>query len=156
MTTIERDMSAQVFTCAPSARLPDVARIMWDKDCGFVPVVKPATGELVGVITDRDICMAAYTKGRPIALIAAEDVMTRQVHSCRPDDELAAVHDLMREHQVRRLPVVDGKRRPVGVLSVNDLAVHALEQDERPALMEVGRTVGEVSRHRLPVSIFPS
>ena len=193
MTTTKKCMSDRLFTCEPETSLQEVARTMWDKDCGFVPVVSHDTNELVGVVTDRDICMAAWTKGRTLdKFYAVEDlseakdiaeevrddqreqklatkqqvtldnlfdqisagaIMSRGVHACSEDDDLKAVHELMREHQVRRLPVVDAKRRPVGVVSMNDLAEQALDKQERPALAEIGRTLGEVSRHRLPALV---
>ena len=153
MTTTKKCMSDRLFTCEPETSLQEVARTMWDKDCGFVPVVSHDTNELVGVVTDRDICMAAWTKGRTLDQISAGAIMSRGAHACSEDDDLKAVHELMREHQVRRLPVVDAKRRPVGVVSMNDLAEQALDKQERPALAEIGRTLGEVSRHRLPALV---
>lgn len=153
MTTVKTSMSDRVFTCHPDTPLPDVAHIMWDKDCGFVPVTAPKSGELVGVITDRDICMAAYTQGRPIGEIPTREVMNTEPHACRESDGLAKVHEIMRRYQVRRLPVTDAAGQPVGVISLNDLAIHAHEKNDKRALQEVACTLGGVSQHRLPMEL---
>jgi len=153
MTTVETHMSERVFTCHPETPLPDVAHVMWDKDCGFVPVTDRRSGVLVGVITDRDICMAAYTKGRPIADIETREVMNAEPRACHADDGLKKVHETMRRHQVRRLPVTNHAGQPTGVISLNDLAVHADEKDDERALREVARTLGDVSKHRLPMEM---
>lgn len=152
MATIQDCMSDRVFSCHPDTPLPEVAEIMWDKDCGFVPVTNASDDRIEGVITDRDVCMAAYSKGRPLAQILTGDVMTRAVHQCQPDDDVSVAHDLMREHQVRRLPITDGDGHVLGVLSLNDLAVRARESKDRKGRNAVAETLGEVSRHRLPVA----
>jgi CBS-domain-containing membrane protein len=94
---------------------------MWNSDCGFVPVVDP-DGRVVGIVTDRDICMGAYTQGRPLHEINVEIVMSREVFVCRPSDSPAQAQALMQQHKVRRLPVVDGEERVIGILSLGDIA----------------------------------
>ena len=69
-------MSKDVASCVPSETLNEAARIMWERDCGIVPVVESReSGKVVGVITDRDICIAAYTRGRPLAQIPIDEAM---------------------------------------------------------------------------------
>ena len=121
---IEQIMSKPVITCTPLDTLNTAAGLMWNNDCGVVPVVGEK-GELVGMITDRYICMAAYTKGAALTAIPVSAAMAKQVFSCGPQDDLAAAEALMRKHKVRRLAVVDKDNRPVGVLSLNDLTRHA-------------------------------
>lgn len=94
---------------------------MWDNDCGSVPVVDEA-GSAIAMITDRDICMAAYTQGRALGEISVASAMSSGLVAVHETDELEVAEALMREHQVRRLPVIDAKRRPVGVVSLSDLA----------------------------------
>jgi len=101
-------------------RLDAAARLLWDHDCGIAPVVD-AAGVLVGVVTDRDVCMAVYTQGRLLTDIPVAAVMARAVRSCRADDPLATVLQTMAQAQVHRLPVVDARGALVGIVSTNDL-----------------------------------
>ena len=99
----------------------EAARIMWERDCGAVPVVDDQ-GRVVGMITDRDICIAAYFQGEPLSQIRVADVMSRELSTVGPEDDVTRAEHVMREHQVRRLPVVAGGQLLVGILSVGDLA----------------------------------
>ena len=101
-------------------RLDEVARIMWEQDCGFVPVVDGAN-MLVGVVTDRDLCMASYMQGAPIASIPVVAVMVPEPATCGPEDTLATAMETLQEQQVHRLPVVDSQGVLMGVLSANDV-----------------------------------
>jgi CBS domain-containing protein len=97
---------------------------MWDRDCGVVPICD-ATGRALAMITDRDICMAAFTKDRAPSQIRVSEVASPTLYSVGPDDTLEIAERIMREHQVRRLPVLDGIGVLVGIVSVNDLSRHA-------------------------------
>lgn len=118
---IQEIMNRPAVTCSQHDGLDTAARLMWEHDCGSLPVVDGA-GTVVGVITDRDICMAAYTQGRPLSALRVATAMAHQVYSCRPDEPIEAAEELMAHRHIRRLPVVDAEGRPVGVLSLNDLA----------------------------------
>jgi len=117
-------MSQPAITCRSSDTLNTAAGLMWEEDCGVLPVVDEA-GHLVGMVTDRDICMAAYTQGKPLQDICVSSVMATQVFSCYAQEFVDAAERLMSKMQVRRLPIVDEDNRPVGVLSINDLARNA-------------------------------
>lgn len=119
---VEELMNKDVRACTPDDSVNEAARIMWEADCGFVPVVDPGTRAVVGVITDRDACMAAYTRGRPLAELRVRDAMSTHVRSCAPGDSLGAAESAMRAAHVRRLPVVDAAGQLQGVLSLADLA----------------------------------
>ena len=121
---ISQLMSKPVKTCHPDEPVSGAAGLMWDGDVGCVAVVD-SHGQLVGVITDRDICMAAYTRGEPLHQIPVSAAMNKHVVTCRPDDNDTEVAALMGKHLVRRIPVVDDAQRPVGMLSINDLAIAA-------------------------------
>lgn len=123
--TVRDVMSSPAHRCTPLEPLNAAAKIMWDHDCGFVPVVD-AGERVVGVITDRDICMAAYTQGLPLHQIPIERVMSLAVQTCRPKDPVAAAEATMRSQRIRRLPVVDNAGRLVGVLALNDIARRAV------------------------------
>jgi CBS domain-containing protein len=124
-------MTDAVTSCSPDEPLNAAARQMWEHDCGAVPVVE--SGKVVGIITDRDICMAAYTQGRPLSAIVIKDVMAHHVHACRPEDTLARAASLMADARVRRLPVIDAEQRLVGIVSVADIARTAPVLGQREA-----------------------
>jgi CBS domain-containing protein len=117
---VEQLMTRHVQTCQPSDGLDVPAHIMWERDCGIVPVV--AGPMVVGVITDRDICMAAYTRGQALREIQVAAAMSPRVYSCRATDSLATALKVMQTNQVRRLPVVDSEDHVVGILSLADIA----------------------------------
>jgi CBS domain-containing protein len=117
-------MSTDVKSCTPETDLATVARMMWDGDCGIIPVVD-GQRHITGVITDRDICIAAATRSLDPAQIRAGDAMTRNVTTCLEDDDPRSALQALKEHRVRRLPVVNRQDRLVGVLSLNDLVRRA-------------------------------
>jgi CBS domain-containing protein len=147
-------MTVNAKACVPTNSLADAARLMWDNDCGILPVVVEG-GKVVGLITDRDICMAAATKGRNLSNIAVEDVISGNVFACKPEDEIKGALSTMRENKVRRLPVVavDGKLQ--GVLSMNDVVLKAEETKDKktPELSygDVVNTYKSICQHRLPM-----
>jgi CBS domain-containing protein len=141
-------MSRPVYTCRTTDTLDRAAALMWEHDIGTVAVVD-AAGELVGMVTDRDACMASYTRGLALGEIPAEVAMSKHVVSCIADDSDAAVAQLMAKHKIRRVPVVDESRRPVGMVSLNDLARTMARGREVPASSVAG-TLAAISEHRQP------
>ncbi|MCA8973745.1 MAG: CBS domain-containing protein [Planctomycetes bacterium] len=141
-------MSSYVHTCRPQDSLETAARKMWEHDCGALPVVD-ADGRVGAVITDRDICMAAGMSGSALAELRVADSMSRQLVTCRGDDEVYTALKAMAEHQLHRLPVVDEHDRLCGILSLNDLAVVGEMRSRigRGAL----KVLAAVSRHRAKV-----
>jgi CBS domain-containing protein len=123
-------MTQPVIACRATDSLDVAARLMWDHDCGILPVVGD-DGVVVGLVTDRDICMAAYTQGKPLRAIEVMTAMAAQVWSCAPSDPLSDAERTMREKKVRRLPVTDRRGRAVGMLSLNDIVRHAVAGPEQ-------------------------
>lgn len=121
---IEQLMSRPVHTCRSSDVLSVPAQQMWEHDVGAIPVVDDH-GRLVGIVTDRDICMAALLQGKPLHAIPVAAVMTPDVHACEVDDTVETAEQLMKLKQVRRIPVVADGKNPVGILSLNDIAREA-------------------------------
>lgn len=113
-------MTRDVLTCRSDDRMDRAARILWERDCGCVPVVGPE-GRVLGVLTDRDLAMAAFTQGRPPRDLTVGDAMGHEATCCRAEDELSDALRRMAQHQVRRLPVVDDDGRVVGLLSLADV-----------------------------------
>jgi CBS-domain-containing membrane protein len=114
-------MSRDVRVCRAQDSLNEAARMMWEGDCGCVPVVDEQK-RVIGVVTDRDVCMCAYIQGGSLASLSVGAAMSHGVHVCRPTDSLAGAASTMQDHQIRRLPVVDDENRIIGVLSVADVA----------------------------------
>lgn len=144
-------MTRDVAACRPDETMDAAARIMWERDCGAVPVVD-GDGRVKGIVTDRDLCMASFTRNEPLSRLHVRDAMAKEVFLCREDDDESAVHDLMRKHQVRRLPVVDREGRLRGIVCLNDLVLHVIEKGETVESRQRGRdlmrTLTEISRHR--------
>ena len=141
-------MTREVRACTIDDSLNAAARIMWDHDCGCAPVVD-AHGKLVGIVTDRDICMAAYTQGSPLDAIPVERVMSgARVISCARGDDLETAHQLMRTHEIHRLPVVDTRGRPIGILSLSDVINHWHGDREAEQAVEIAATFSAIRRRR--------
>jgi CBS domain-containing protein len=134
---VEDLMSTDVPTCRPDDSLQSVAQIMWRHDCGAVPVVD-SHSRVHGIISDRDICMAAYEQGRLLSHIRVWSACTRPVHTCRPSDSIDAAERLMRATRVRRLPVLDRRDRLCGIVALGDLAHHAATAEPEPSAPSVG------------------
>jgi CBS domain-containing protein len=121
MTRVQEIMTREPQRCRKGTMLNEVARIMWERDCGFVPVVDQ-DDHVVGAITDRDVCMAAYTQGGALADILVDLAMAEPAFCCRASEDVEHAERIMREHRIRRLPVIDDHGRLAGVISLNDLA----------------------------------
>ncbi|MEW5853450.1 MAG: CBS domain-containing protein [Myxococcota bacterium] len=142
-------MTEHPVCCTPDTLLQDAASMMLDADCGCLPVIEPAGGvpRLVGVVTDRDIAVRGVAAGKgPEGRV--RDVMTWDVCVCTPDTDVEQVEELMAQHQVRRIPVVDEVGACIGVIAQADLAINGAAASED----EVGRLVEQISEphHPLP------
>jgi len=123
---VEEVMTRDAITCTPDTKLAQAARLMWEGDCGILPVVTDG-GRVVGLITDRDLCMASFTNAEHVTEIPVNRVITGEVYSCQPEADLREALKVMQEHRVRRLPVVNDDGKLQGLLSMNDLALEAKE-----------------------------
>jgi CBS domain-containing protein len=118
-------MTRDAKGCSPDTSLESVAMMMWDHNCGSIPVVDP-TGTPIGLITDRDIAMSAALGHKPLWELTARDVLNgRAVYTCRADDNLKAALKTMWAQHIRRIPVVDAGGHLAGILSVDDIVSHA-------------------------------
>jgi len=132
---IEDVMTRRVVAARADTDLAHVARLMWDNDCGSVPVVD-AEDKLVGILTDRDGFMHAGHQGRALRELRAGGCMAGDVLTCHPGDSLVQVARQMGARKVRRVPVTDDGGRLVGLVSVGDLlcATTAAAAKDRKAL----------------------
>jgi CBS domain-containing protein len=128
-------------------RLDAAARAMWERDCGVVPVVD-GNGAVVGMLTDRDLCMASWTQARSLAEIPVTAAMARAVRTVRPDDGFATALAAMAALQVRRLPVVDARGVCIGLVALNDFVRLADERPEAVAPAAVLRALAAVGAAR--------
>jgi CBS domain-containing protein len=138
---VKEIMTKNPTTCLPTAKLNEVAKLMADHSCGEIPVVKSKDNpELVGVITDRDICCRAIATGKNPANVSASEVMSSPVFTITADQDLAKSCKTFSDKEVRRLPVVDKKNHVIGILSLTDLAERAPEQFAREVLRSAGKS----------------
>jgi CBS domain-containing protein len=114
-------MTAPVRTLGPHDTLNCAAKLMREHAVGCVPIVDEG-GKLEGILTDRDIALGAHVGGEALWRLRIADHMKAPVFTCRADDPLEVAARTMRAHRVRRLPVVDAAGRPVGMISLDDLA----------------------------------
>ena len=151
---VKEIMTANPKACTLTDNLSEAARLMWEADCGIVPVVAEG-GKVVGLITDRDICMAAMTKGRNESSIAIEDVISGKLFTCKADDDIHTALNTMGENKVRRLPVVAADGRLQGMLSMNDVVLKAAETSDQKApelsYLDVVNAYKSICQHRLPM-----
>ena len=113
-------MTRDVAVCGPNDSMNRAVQLMWERDCGCVPVLD-ADRRVLGMITDRDVCMASYTRGVPLSASPVAQAMSRRVYACTPNDDVHTALEKMAERQLHRLPVLDDERRLVGLLSLADV-----------------------------------
>jgi CBS domain-containing protein len=133
--------------------LADAAKLMWENDCGVLPIIKDGQ-RVVGIITDRDICMGAAIRDRNPSAISVEEVMTGQVYAVNPEDNIDQALLQMQEHQIRRLPVINTEGELEGILSMNDIVLNAKASDDETedtiAYDDVVKTYQAICRHPVP------
>ncbi len=121
-------MTSPAITCHVNDPLNVAAQRMWDADIGALPIVTDE-GKLTAMLTDRDICMAAYTQGRALGDLLVNSAMSKKVIATTADASVAELEQLMSSHQVRRVPVVDTAGKPIGIVTLNDLAIESVQPD---------------------------
>jgi len=124
-------MTKDPASCTPADPIAKVAGIMKAEDVGSVPVVESEENRrLVGIVTDRDIVVKVVADGRGVEHATAKEAMTPNPASCREDDDLEQAMKLMKERQVRRMPIVDGSGKLAGIIAQADVATR-LNKDAR-------------------------
>ena len=146
-------MMGTPYYCQLDTNLGSAAELMWIGNCGFLPVMGD-DGKIVGVITDRDICIALGTRNRLAGDVKVREVMTNRLFACSPDDDVHVAMKMMKEGVVRRLPVIVGNGTLVGVISMDDLLLRAEAGGigSRPELSteEVVKTCRAIDQRRVP------
>ena len=153
---VEDLMTSDVQCCGPDTNLAAAAKMMWDSDCGALPVLN-VQGQVMGIVTDRDICMATATKNRPPSEITVWETVSGKAHTCKMSDDVHTAMDLMKRERIRRLPVVDEEGVLQGMVAMNDFILLAGEakRGKAPAISyeDVVRTMKAISVHRVTPGI---
>ncbi len=137
---IESIMTKQPICCSPADTVQRVAQMMRQHDVGAIPVVSDMVSKrLVGIITDRDLCISAMAEGRDPHTTPIANYFTQQVITCSPDDALETCEQKMKEHRIRRIPVVDKQNSCVGIVVQADLARVDKPESFQALIAEISR-----------------
>lgn len=133
MHTCEHVMTKNPTCCQPSDSVMKVAQWMKRENIGSIPVIENnETRKLVGIVTDRDLALKVIGQGSDPKTVQVDSVMTNKLVTCRPDDDIQLALDRMSEHQLRRIPIVDGDHKILGIISQADVATR-VNQPEKTA-----------------------
>ena len=127
---VEDVMTRDVEFCTLETNLASAAMQMWGRDCGVLPVVDDQR-KVIGMITDRDICMKAATNHQDIAAIKVEELTSGPIHTCKPEADIREALQTLQRASVRRLPVVNDEGQLEGMLSVSDILRHSKEKVDK-------------------------
>jgi CBS domain-containing protein len=143
-------MTTSVASVRQNDSLSEAARLMWDCDCGSVPVKEESGERVIGMITDRDICMAAWSRDRAPSQITVSEAMSRGLYSLGPEDKVSTAETLMRAKQVRRIPVLGLEGELLGILSLADIATESQRggSDNEVSPRATAETLASISRRR--------
>ena len=147
-------MSKDVAFCYPETGLPEVARMMVDMDCGEIPVVN-ASRAPIGVITDRDITCRSVAKGKDALRMTAADCMTSPSVTVTPETTLEECCQVLEDHRVRRVPVVDASGACCGIVSQADIALHAPKSETAEVVQKVSQPTHAASSPSRRVTQLP-
>jgi CBS domain-containing protein len=134
--------------------LTDAAKEMWENDCGALPIIKDGR-KVVGMITDRDICMASAMRDRNPSAISVEEVMNAPVYAAEAEEDVEQALQTMRDHKIRRLPVLNLEGELEGIVSMNDIVLKArVRNGEKPAIdyADVVKTYQAICEHPVPMA----
>jgi CBS domain-containing protein len=153
-TMLVRDvMVATPACCTLETNLGAAVETLWNRNCGILPVVD-AQEKVIAVVTDRDLCVALGTRNKLPGEITVREVASQKLFSCKPGDEIRIAMATMAREQVRRLPVVNAEGKPEGILSMDDVLLHAGTKAPRKASElsseEVVNLLKQLYRPQLP------
>ena len=150
---VKEVMMGTPYYCQPETNLGVAAELMWNANCGFLPV-EASDGKVIGVVTDRDICIALGTRSRLAGDVLVSEVMSGKLCSCAPDDEIHVALQTMKDGRVRRLPVVAKDGSLVGVISMDDILLRtepvSLGKEPELSSDEVVRTYRAITQRQVP------
>lgn len=123
-------MTKSVASCHFETNLAAAGALMWESDCGFLPVVDDL-GKVAGVLTDRDACIALTTSDRRASAMTVGNVVKSRAILCDQDDDVRTVLRTMQKHKIRRLPVINRAGLLEGIVSINDIVLRAAKSVAR-------------------------
>jgi len=139
---VKKIMTKYVEFCHPEDKLTKVVGIMWQYDCGSVPVLNEQN-KVMGVITDRDVCVAVATKNRLSSEISVSEVTNGQIFTCSQKDDIKKVLKIMGKNQIRRLPVVDKSCKLQGIISIIDILIAANKKSLQKQVLQTIKAIGK-------------
>jgi CBS domain-containing protein len=145
---VEELMIRNVNSCHPENNLAELAAMMWNQRCGALPILDDS-GNVVGMITDRDICIALGTRNMRASDVLAREVSSGEYFSCGPGDDVRDALRTMGTQEVSRLPVVDDGNRLVGMLSIDDIVFRAASGSSSVSDREIINTLAAIREERI-------
>ena len=142
-------MTRDVKFCGPDTNLAEATEILWRNNCGTLPVLDSG-GELIGLVTDRDMCIALGTRNCRASDLAVREVAMKPVFTCGPNDDVHGALKTMRQHQVRRVPVVGEDGKLAGILCLDEIVLHVQKTDDKKGVSyeDVVNTMKAICEHR--------
>ncbi len=128
-------MTGNPVVCEKSNTVQDAAQAMKSRDCGVIPIADESD-RLVGIVTDRDICLRAVAENKDPGSTRLEEVMTREVLTCREDEDLDSILDKMERKKVKRIAVVNDQNRCIGIISEKDIGQSAEKETQVAEFVE--------------------
>ena len=151
---VKEIMTQSAVCCRADTNVGAAVELMWVRNCGMLPAVG-TDGKLIGIATDRDVCIAMGTRNRLPGNLTIGEIATRDVSTCKGEDDIHEALNTMATKQVRRLPVVDNQGVPQGILSMDDIIVHAdlgkWQGSCELSAEEVVRSLKKLYRPKFPV-----
>ncbi|HUJ82281.1 MAG TPA: CBS domain-containing protein [Candidatus Acidoferrales bacterium] len=139
--------------CRPETNLGSAIEMLWVRNCGMLPIVD-ARQKVIGVVTDRDLCVALGTRNRPAGQITVGEVATGEAYTCRSGDDIHVALQAMANNRVRRLPVVNEDGVLEGILSMDNVVLHtetgSWGRQAELSDEDVVKTLREIYGPRLP------
>jgi CBS domain-containing protein len=142
--------------CSSKTNLGAAVEVLWQRNCGMLPVTDEA-GKVVGVVTDRDLCIALGTRNRLPGEITVGEAVGGKVFSCKPEDDVRIALNTMAREKVRRLPVINHEGKLEGILSMDDVVVHCEPRSlaKKPELdyEDVVDTLKKIYETQFPIAV---
>jgi CBS domain-containing protein len=123
-------MTPNPKSCSTVASVQQAAQLMKQENIGILPVIDQKTQKLVGVVTDRDLCLGVIASGKNAKEAKVSDFMSKNLFTCRPEDDLQKAEALMKEYHIGRIPVVDANGACLGIVSQEDIALKGGQPQE--------------------------
>lgn len=144
-------MNTAVKSCSPDTTVAKAGVTMFEGDCGVLPITDD-TKKLLGMVTDRDITVALCTRGKRADELTVQDITSNGPVTCRVEDDLRTAMRRMAEAQIRRIPVISSGGQLEGLLSINDIILHAKARGNGLSYADVMETLKSICTHREPVT----